>query len=128
MRMIGTAIDFKFSEHLTAELVFRQHPLDGFPDQFFRGLFKQLVRSNCRQAAGIAAVTIILFLSQLVSGQADFLGVQDDNKITCVNARGVNGLVLAAQDTGNLGSRPAKDLILQVDNIPVFLEFIFFRN
>src|SRR5210317_416398 len=108
MRMIGTAIDFKFSVHLTAELVFRQHPLDGFPDQFFRSLFKQLVGSNCRQTASIAAVTIILFLSQLVSGQTDFLCVEDDDEVTGVNTRGENGLVLAAQDTGNLSSRPAK--------------------
>jgi hypothetical protein len=46
---------------------------------------------------------MIHLLAELVAGQTHFFGIEDDDKITSINARRKNGLVLTTQDTSLSG-------------------------
>jgi hypothetical protein len=69
-------------------------------------------------------VTIVLLVLGLVAGHAQLLDVDDDDVITGINVRGVDGFMFAAQATRNFGSKPTKDQIRRVDNEPVVLDLM----
>src|SRR5262249_44707168 len=56
-----------------------------------------------------------------LAGEADLLGVDDDDELAGVHVRRVFGAVLAAQDVGDLDRQPADDLVGGIDQIPTLL-------
>ena len=58
----------------------------------------------------------------------DLFGVDDDDKIAGVEVRGVNRLVFAAQNVGNLHGQPAQHGAIGVNHMPLALIQIYFRQ
>src|SRR5690606_5240905 len=58
----------------------------------------------------------------LVAGDVDLLGVDHDDVVAGVDVRGVDGLVLAAEATRDLGAQAAEGLAGGVDHEPVALD------
>src|SRR5690606_13385768 len=56
-----------------------------------------------------------------VAGDVDLLGVDHDDVIAGVDVRGVDGLVLAAEATRDLGAQAAEGLAGGIDHVPVAL-------
>jgi len=56
---------------------------------------------------------------QLVTGQGDLLGVDDDDEVTGVGVRREDRLVLAAQQVGGGDGETAEDDVLGVDDMPL---------
>ena len=48
----------------------------------------------------------------------DLVGVDDDHMITSIKMGGIDGLVLAAQNVGDLGREPTKDQPLGINDMP----------
>jgi hypothetical protein len=55
----------------------------------------------------------------LVAGDPDLLGIDDDDEITGIDVRRVDGLVLAAQTEGDFTGHPAENLIGCVNHKPL---------
>src|SRR6185369_15634819 len=97
------------------KLVFGKHSLDS-PFDKVGGLFLQkFAGADLLEAPRKAGVVVVDLVGQLAAGQCDLLGVYDDDKVTRINAGGVDGLVLAAQNVGYLGGKPSENCILCID-------------
>jgi hypothetical protein len=59
----------------------------------------------------------------LVAGDADLVGVDDDDEITGVDVRRVNGLVLAAQTECHFAGDTSEHLVGGVNHKPLVLHF-----
>ena len=71
------------------------------------------------QAAGVAGVSAVVLLLQLLAGEDGLLGVDDDDEIAAIGVRGVLGLVLAAQQGGSGGGSLTQGLARRVQNVPL---------
>ena len=74
---------------------------------------------------GIGHVFLVGFF---LAGHADFFGVDDDDKVTGVEMRRINGLVFAAQNVGDLHGQTAKNRAVGINNMPLALVQIHFRQ
>jgi hypothetical protein len=65
---------------------------------------------------------VVHLVLQLVAGDRHLFGVDHDQVVAGVDVRGVDGLVLATQAAGELGSQAAQGLALGIDHVPVTLD------
>ena len=64
----------------------------------------------------------------LLAGEANLLGVDNDNKIAGVNVRCKHGFVLSAKNIGDFYGDAAQYLIVRVDQMPVpFVDVNFWQ-
>jgi len=119
MRMLGTGIHEKFFIHLAAQAVLREHTFYGALDNGVGTALEKILGDLLLLAAGVAAEVHVDLVFQLVTGENDLVGIDDDDEIAAVDVGGVVGFVLAAQDGSDLGTHAANGLISTVHNIPV---------
>ena len=74
------------------------------------------------EAAGVPRVAVDDLALGLVGREHDLVGVHDDDVVAGVEMRGEGGLVLAAQDPGDLGGEAAEDHALGIDDVPGTLD------
>ena len=74
--------------------------------------------------ADVTGVMIINLIGQLVAGQHDLIGVDDDHMIAGINVGSVGGLVFAAQNRGDLAGKASEHHTFSVYNIPFPLNFV----
>ncbi len=67
-------------------------------------------------------------LVQLAAGQRDLFGVDDHYEIACIEVRGENHTMLAAQEAGNFTGEPSERLAIGVDQQPFVLDITELRN
>jgi hypothetical protein len=70
----------------------------------------------------------VQFLAQLVAGQSDLVGVEDDHVVAGIGVRSVGRLVLATQQDGCLGSETAEHHVGGVDDVPVVSQISWLRS
>ena len=85
-------------------------------------LLEQLADRGGGQAARVAGVAVGHLGGQLVAGQGDLLGVDDDDEVAGVDVRGEGRLVLAAQQGRGLDGEAAEDDVGGVDDVPLALD------
>ena len=115
----GAGVDLELEQLLAGQLVAGEHPLDGAADHVLGLAVEHLLEGPRADPAGVAAVPVVALALQLVAGDGDLLGVDDDDEVADVAVRRVLGLALAAQSIGDLGREPAQGLALGVDDVPV---------
>ena len=82
-------------------------------------------RSSCSrsvpaaQAARVARVPVVHLVVELLAGDRDLLGVDDDDEVAGVDVRRVLRLVLAAQRVGDARRETPEGLALGVDEVPL---------
>ena len=64
----------------------------------------------------------IHFLIELLAGQNDLVSIHDDNIVAGVNMGSEGGLVLAAQDHGDLRCQTSEHHTFCIDNVPSTLD------
>ena len=97
MLVVGSCINANLGEHLPAEGSLGHHAANGLIEKKFGLLCKKITIFGLLESAGIAGVMVVDLLIQLVAGHNDLISVDDDNVITAVNVRGVDGLVFATE-------------------------------
>src|SRR5690606_37451370 len=122
VRMRGAGVDPELLAHLAAQTVLGQHPLDRELDDPLGVLLDHPTERDVLLAAHVPAVTEVRLLVDLVAGEPHLLGVDDDDVVAAVQVRGEDGLVLAAQDAGDVAGEPAEDLAIGVDDPPAALD------
>src|SRR6188768_359458 len=122
VRMRGTRVDLELLDDLSTQLVLGEHAPDGLLDDLASVLVEQLPDRGGGEAPRVARVAVGELVGQLVAGQGDLLGVDDDDEVTGVDVRRVDRLVLAAQQVGTLDREPAQDDVGRVDDVPGALD------
>lgn len=96
VRMLRAPNDFKFLEHLPAEWIARQHTFDGSLQHELRCSLEQMFQRLRFQVADIARVVMVNLVGQLVSGDANLLGVNHYDVVARIHVGSKFGLMLAA--------------------------------
>ena len=112
-------VDAQLACAACAELVLGKHAEDGFANDFFRARLHQAANGNFFEPAGEAAVMAINFLVDLVAGEADALGIDDDDVVAAIEMRGEIGLVLTDQQAGDACREATEHLSIGIDDEPI---------
>jgi len=122
MRMLGTCINAKVGHNAAAQLVARQHPLDGLHDNTLRmRAFENLTGRAGLDAARVTSVPIVRLVA-LLARQLNFVGVNHDHVVAHVHVRSECGLVLAAQAHCDDRSKTTQNNAFCVDQDPAFFD------
>lgn len=124
MRMLGTCIYMKVAVHLVAQAGLGEHLADCLPDYGFRLAYEKLLGSSETLASGIAGVTYIDLVRELLPCETDLVGIDYDYIIAAVHVRGVVHLVLAAQHDSHFGSKATHDLVCCINHYPFLLDHV----
>ncbi len=123
VRMLCTPIDLELLDHGVTERAFGQHALDC---QFQRtaGVTRlHILEFGGVDAAGIAGVTVVGLVVGFVAGHTNFGGVDDNDEVTGIDVRGVDGFVFATQTEGHFAGDPTENLVLCVNHEPLMHDF-----
>ena len=124
----GAVVDPELADLRAPEAVLREHPADGETHDPL-GLAAQEVFERLRgQTAGVPRVTVVPLVGELAGAEVELGHVDHDHVVTRVDVRGIDRLVLAAQQRGGLGGHLAEDLALGVDDVPGALDVGGFRR
>ena len=122
--MLGASIDKQLLRHLVAEGALRQHAANGLTESELALRGHQLAVGDLLQTACVAGMIAIDLLVQLLAGEDQLVGVDDDDVVAAVAVGGEGGLVLATKHGSNLRSQAAENHALSVDHIPVALDIL----
>src|SRR5712692_6323062 len=67
----------------------------------------------------VSGMPAIELLCPLIPCQDDFVSINDNNIVTSIDMRSVEGFVLATQNLGDLAGKASHYLVLCIDNIPL---------
>jgi hypothetical protein len=128
VRVLWSGIDLELFDHFAAQAVLGQHASDGILDGVGGMASQQIAQVAFPYATRIARVTIVHFLIHLAPGDGNALSIDDDNIVTDVKVRAVDGLVFAPQNLGNGRSEPAKSLTVSVYDKPLASYVLLINN
>jgi len=118
--VLCAAIHLEFLDHGVTEWALGQHALDGLLECAARVLGLHVAEVGCSDTAGIARVTVIHFVDGLGASHFELGSIDDDDEVTGVDVRRVNGLVFAAQTESNFAGYSSEDLVGRVNHKPFF--------
>ena len=121
MRVLGTCVNMQIANELFTKTGLGEHSSHGPPHQFSGPLCEDLLGSRETLATRIAGIANVNTIVHLISLEGYLLGVDDDDVVTAIHVRGEAGLILAAKDKCNPGSKTAKRKIRGIDDDPLFL-------
>ena len=125
--MLGTANDVETIQLNLGQTVLRQHALDGRLDDALGVGLEQLGVAIATQATRTTGVHV-QFLAQLVAGQSDLVGVEDDHVVAGIGVRSVGRLVLATQQGCRLSGETTEHHVGGVDDVPVVSQISWLRS
>src|SRR5437867_3194928 len=120
--MLRARIDLELQQLLPREPVLREHSLDRLAQHLGRPPLELLAQRTHLQAARVARMPIDHLLVELLAGDLDLLGVDDDDEVAGVDVRRVLRRALAAQLVRDLSSQTAEGLALGIDDVPASLD------
>ena len=118
MGVLFPCVNLKLLHLGGTKFVLWDHTLDGpFEDELGTTLAKLVGSLNCLAAdvTGVTGVDLVLLLAATEFGM---LGVDDDDKVTGIDVRRKNRLMLSAKETGCLHGDFSDDLVLGINNVP----------
>src|SRR3982751_4177142 len=121
MRVLCTTVHLEFLDHDVAERALGQHALDGFFQSAARVLGLHVAEIGGSDAAWISGMAIVDLVGRLGAGDAQLGCVDDDDEVTGIDVRRVNGLVFAAQTESNFAGYSSEDLVGRVNHKPLVL-------
>lgn len=119
--MLRTSEYMEVGDEAVAETVLRKHTANNLGKELSGVLLEFLLRGAEALATWITRVADINAIGHFLTGQLNFVCVDDDNVVTAVLIRGKAWLVLATEDLSNLRAHAAEDLALSVDYNPTLL-------
>ena len=118
MGVLFPCVNLKLLHLGGTKFVLWDHALAGTIEDELGTTLAHLVRSlNCL-AADVTGVTGVDLMLLLAATEFGGLGVDDDDKVTGIDVRRKNRLVLSAEETGCLHGDFSDDLVLGINNVP----------
>src|ERR1017187_3835463 len=118
MRVVGARVDLQLLVDLATERPLGQHAPHRALDQLGGVTLDQLLGRVLLQTAREERVMAIDLVRPLLARQANLLSVDHNDEVARVGVRGKHGLVLSAQNRGDLGTGTAQGLALDVGDVP----------
>ncbi len=128
VRVFRARVNFEFGQQHAAQAVLGHHAAHGAVDEFFGLPGANLGDGSALFPALPAGVSHVNFARFLLAGHADLFGVDDDHEVARIQVRGVTGLVAAPEKVGDLDRQPAQHGAVGVDDMPLPLVQIDFRQ
>ena len=125
MRMRSTRIDEEFLVHGIAEFVFRQHAFHSDLHEALWFAAAHLSDVEFLLATRVPGIMLVLLGVFFIPGEADLIGIDDDDEVSGVHVRSVLRVVLAAEDSGDFGAEAAQNGSISVDDEPTPVDFLF---
>lgn len=120
--MLCTGVYLEFLQLSSAKPVVGHHALDSMHQDALGMLLEHVLHQYGLLPSGVPGMTVVDLLIQLPSGDVDLVDVDDNDKITRVDMRSVNRLVLALQNSGNTGCKATESVIGCVNKPPFPLD------
>jgi len=76
-------------------------------------------------ATRVPGIMLVLLGVFFIPGEADLIGIDDDDEVSGVHVRSVLRVVLAAEDSGDFGAETAQNGSISVDDEPTPVDFLF---
>src|SRR4028118_685526 len=102
MGMAVSGINFQLCEQLATERIFGQHSLNSLLNNPFWQTVLQFSKRFSFHPARTTGVTAIKLLSPFFASDNNFLGVDNDNKVTCIHVGSVGGFIFTPKNHSNL--------------------------
>ena len=123
--MVRTDADFELGQHFAADLVLWQHTAYRVTNHLLR-LSRHSVSDRLGSQAGVTSVPGVLTLFAFVARVMKLLTVCKDNEIAGVFIGCVGWLVLAHQDSRNVGRDTSNGFVFTIDDPPLLFERVVF--
>ena len=118
-RMFGASEDFKLLDHLVAKSAVREHAPNGSLKRSSRVLCQEVGKVNPTFTGDVTGVMEILLLESLVAGNSNLFSVNDNHEVASIDVRGIDGLVLAHEETSNFACNASHRLVSCVHKLPL---------
>src|SRR5665647_897252 len=119
VRVLSTTVHLELLDHGIAKRALGQHALDRFFQGTTREFGLHITEIDTGDAARIARVAVIDFVGRLGAGDTQLGCIDDDNEVTGIDVRRINGLVFAAQTESNFAGYSSEDLVGRVNHKPL---------
>ena len=126
--MFGACVDLELRHLLTTERALGHHATNRATNRIGGLAVEHVGIRLAGDTARITRVPVDLLLRSLVAAHDDLVGVDDHDVVAGVDMRREGRLVLAAQQTGDLGAEAAEDDAIGVDHVPLTLDLTCFRG
>lgn len=120
--MFGSGVDFEFGHHLPGEPVAWEHAFDGVFDEELGAAGAEISHGDVFLIPVVAGVKHVMFLVFFFAGDPDFIGIDDNDEVTRIHVRRVDGFMAPAEDIGNFHGEAAEDLVFGIDEDPPLFE------
>lgn len=117
--MLSTTIDFQLFDHGVTQRTFGQHAFNRFFQRTAWRFGLHVAEIGLADTAWITSVTVVNFVEVFIACYADFGRVNNNNVITCINVRGINGFVFTTQAGGYFAGNATQYLIGGINHKPL---------
>ena len=118
-RMFGTCKNLELLDHLVAKSAVREHAPNGSFERSSRVLCQEVSKVDPTFTGDVASVVEILLLESLVARNGNLFSVDDNYEVASVDVRGIDGLVLAHEETSNFACNASHRLVSCVHKLPL---------
>lgn len=121
VRMLGPGVDAQIAEQLAAKCALGEHAANRLLDREHRLAGDDVLERFAAKPSGIARVAVVELVAALVAGHGYLGSVDDHHPVAQILMRREVGAVLAAQNAGNTGGKPAERSTVRIGDIPASL-------
>lgn len=127
VRMLRAVVDLELAHLSAAEAGVWNHAFHGaLHDDFGATAAADVLWSLNLLTADVAGVAGVDLLGLLGSGEAGFVGVDDDDEVTSIDVRRENWLMFAAENAGDFDGDATNDLVSGIDDEPFAFDVCWF--
>ena len=118
-RMFGASEDFELLDHLVAKSAVRKHAPNSSFERSSRVLCQEVGKVDPTFTGDVTGVVEILLLESLVAGNSNLFSVDNNHEVASIDVRGIDGLMLAHEETSNFACNASHRLVSCVHKLPL---------
>ena len=128
MGMFASCVNLQLAQHVASKgILLWQHPLDSQEDQI-GGLAFQPLAEAFDLLTMVSVVPCVVTVFEFATGHLHLFGVDNDDKLTRVDVRGVLWAVFPHQYHCNFASQPTLGAIGRIDDVPLLFDLTRLGN
>ena len=117
--MLAAGVNFQFFQHGASKRAAWQHAFDCDFQHSARVFCLHFVEGSAFQVGDVAGVAVVNFVVAFFAGNAQFVGIDDDDVVAGVNVGGVFRFVFAAQTQGDFAGKASQGFVCSINQIPI---------
>lgn len=130
MGVVGTIVDVHVLNESATQTIFGEHTFHDADEEGVHAGLDVLVERFLHQdlgseftlTAGITGIVQIDFVGELLAGEYNLVGVDDDDIVTALHVGAVGGFVFAAEEFGDFCAKTTENLVGGIDYNPLVID------